>query len=131
MADVLSAWAGSQRLATAVWSGDINSTFEVHRHTHTHTHTHRHTNTHTDTQTDTDTDTYTDTDTHIHTYTHIHIHIRAHRQTHTDTHTPPTPAHRSQVLDAQIRAGLNMAMSGIYWWTTDVGGFNYGSTLIV
>ncbi|HET9914888.1 MAG TPA: glycoside hydrolase family 31 protein [Anaerolineales bacterium] len=26
-------------------------------------------------------------------------------------------------LQAQVRAGLNMAMSGIPWWTTDVGGF--------
>lgn len=28
-----------------------------------------------------------------------------------------------EVLDGQIRAGLNMAMSGIPWWTTDTGGF--------
>ncbi|MDT0328159.1 glycoside hydrolase family 31 protein [Nocardiopsis lambiniae] len=27
---------------------------------------------------------------------------------------------------AQIRAGLNVAMSGIPWWTTDVGGFHGG-----
>jgi alpha-D-xyloside xylohydrolase len=26
----------------------------------------------------------------------------------------------------QIRAGLNMAMSGIPWWTTDIGGFSGG-----
>ncbi len=26
----------------------------------------------------------------------------------------------------QIRAGLNMAMSGIAWWTTDIGGFKGG-----
>ncbi|MBV9230985.1 MAG: glycoside hydrolase family 31 protein [Chloroflexi bacterium] len=52
-----SAWAGSQRYGAAVWSGDINSTFEA--------------------------------------------------------------------LQAQVRSGLNMAMSGIPWWTTDIGGF-YG-----
>lgn len=50
-----SAWAGSQRYGAAVWSGDINSRFEV--------------------------------------------------------------------LRAQIPAGLNIAMSGIPWWTTDIGGF--------
>ncbi len=53
-----SAWAGSQRFGAAVWSGDIESTFEV--------------------------------------------------------------------LAAQVRAGLNMAMSGIPWWTTDIGGFSGG-----
>jgi len=47
-----SAWAGSQRYAAAVWSGDIQSTFE-----------------------------------------------------------------------AQVRAGLNIGLSGIPWWTTDIGGF--------
>jgi alpha-D-xyloside xylohydrolase len=52
-----SAWAGSQRYGAAVWSGDINSTF--------------------------------------------------------------------QALQEQIRAGLNMALSGMPWWTTDIGGF-YG-----
>jgi alpha-D-xyloside xylohydrolase len=52
-----SAWAGSQRYGVAVWSGDINSTFEA--------------------------------------------------------------------LQAQVRAGLNMGLSGIPWWTTDIGGF-YG-----
>ncbi len=26
----------------------------------------------------------------------------------------------------QIRAGLNMAMSGVAWWTTDIGGFKHG-----
>jgi alpha-D-xyloside xylohydrolase len=26
----------------------------------------------------------------------------------------------------QVRAGLNMAMSGIPWWTTDIGGFSNG-----
>lgn len=26
-------------------------------------------------------------------------------------------------LQAQVRAGLNMALSGIPWWTTDIGGF--------
>jgi alpha-D-xyloside xylohydrolase len=51
------AWAGSQRYGAAVWTGDIDSTFEV--------------------------------------------------------------------LQAQVRAGLNMALSGIPWWTTDIGGF-YG-----
>ncbi|MBO6637854.1 MAG: glycoside hydrolase family 31 protein [Roseitalea sp.] len=29
-------------------------------------------------------------------------------------------------LARQIRAGLNMAMSGISWWTTDIGGFKGG-----
>lgn len=28
-----------------------------------------------------------------------------------------------QTLQAQIKNGLNMAMSGIPWWTTDIGGF--------
>jgi len=55
-----SAWAGSQRYGAAVWSGDINSTFEA--------------------------------------------------------------------LQAQVRAGLNMGLSGIPWWTTDIGGF-YGGDL--
>ncbi len=50
-----SAWAGSQRYGAAVWSGDIESKFEV--------------------------------------------------------------------LTAQVRAGLNIGMSGIPWWTTDIGGF--------
>jgi alpha-D-xyloside xylohydrolase len=53
-----SAWAGSQRFGAAVWSGDINSTFDS--------------------------------------------------------------------LRAQVRAGLNMALSGIPWWTTDIGGFRGG-----
>ena len=53
-----SAWAGSQRYGTAVWSGDIPSTFGS--------------------------------------------------------------------LRRQIRSGLNMAMSGISWWTTDIGGFTGG-----
>jgi alpha-D-xyloside xylohydrolase len=48
-------WAGSQRYAAAIWSGDIGTTFEV--------------------------------------------------------------------LRAQVRGGLNIAMSGIPWWTTDIGGF--------
>jgi alpha-D-xyloside xylohydrolase len=52
-----SAWAGSQRYGAAIWSGDIDSTFEA--------------------------------------------------------------------LQAQVRAGLNMGLSGIPWWTTDIGGF-YG-----
>lgn len=29
-------------------------------------------------------------------------------------------------LARQIRAGLNMAMSGVAWWTTDIGGFKHG-----
>jgi alpha-D-xyloside xylohydrolase len=29
-------------------------------------------------------------------------------------------------LRAQIRAGLNVALSGIPWWTTDIGGFHGG-----
>jgi alpha-D-xyloside xylohydrolase len=53
-----SAWAGSQRYGTALWSGDIPSTF--------------------------------------------------------------------QSLRDQVRAGLNVAMSGIPWWTTDIGGFHGG-----
>ncbi len=28
-----------------------------------------------------------------------------------------------EVLAEQVKAGLNMAMSGIPWWTTDIGGF--------
>jgi alpha-D-xyloside xylohydrolase len=31
-------------------------------------------------------------------------------------------------LQAQVRAGLNMALSGIPWWTTDIGGF-YGGNI--
>ncbi|MEP7288582.1 MAG: TIM-barrel domain-containing protein [Chloroflexota bacterium] len=54
-----SAWAGSQRYGAAVWSGDVQSTFEA--------------------------------------------------------------------LQAQMRAGLNMAVSGIPWWTTDIGGFHGGN----
>jgi alpha-D-xyloside xylohydrolase len=45
---------------------------------------------------------------------------------------------RFEVLRAQIPAGLNIAMSGIPWWTTDIGGFmegdirtNYFKELIV
>ena len=53
-----SAWAGSQRFGAAVWSGDIQSTFEA--------------------------------------------------------------------LQAQVRAGLNIALSGIPLWTTDIGGFHGG-----
>lgn len=53
-----SAWSGSQRFGSVIWSGDIASTFES--------------------------------------------------------------------LQAQVRAGLNMAMSGIPWWTTDIGGFHGG-----
>ena len=29
-------------------------------------------------------------------------------------------------LRAQVRAGLNIGLSGIPWWTTDIGGFNGG-----
>jgi alpha-D-xyloside xylohydrolase len=53
-----SAWAGSQRYGAAVWSGDVQSTFEA--------------------------------------------------------------------LQAQVRAGLNIGLSGIPWWTTDIGGFLNG-----
>jgi alpha-D-xyloside xylohydrolase len=53
-----SAWAGSQRYGTAVWSGDVASTFEA--------------------------------------------------------------------LKTQVSAGLNIALSGIPWWTTDIGGFHGG-----
>jgi alpha-D-xyloside xylohydrolase len=31
-----------------------------------------------------------------------------------------------EVLRAQVTAGLNIAMSGIPWWTTDIGGFSDG-----
>jgi alpha-D-xyloside xylohydrolase len=31
------------------------------------------------------------------------------------------------VFAAQVRAGLNMGMSGIPWWTTDIGGFSGGN----
>ena len=54
-----SAWAGSQKYAAAVWSGDIFPTFES--------------------------------------------------------------------LRQQVRAGLNIALSGIPWWTTDIGGFVGGN----
>jgi alpha-D-xyloside xylohydrolase len=53
-----SGWAGSQRFSSAIWSGDIASTFEA--------------------------------------------------------------------LRAQVRAGLNIGMSGIPWWSTDIGGFHGG-----
>jgi alpha-D-xyloside xylohydrolase len=53
-----SAWAGSQRFGAAVWSGDIQSSFEA--------------------------------------------------------------------LAAQVRGGLNIGLSGIPWWTTDIGGFHGG-----
>jgi len=53
-----SAWAGSQKYGTAVWSGDIPATW--------------------------------------------------------------------QSLSTQIRAGLNIGLSGIPWWTTDIGGFHGG-----
>ncbi|MDX6348092.1 MAG: alpha-D-xyloside xylohydrolase [Streptomyces sp.] len=55
---VRSAWAGSQRYGSALWSGDIRPTFES--------------------------------------------------------------------LAQQVRAGLNVAMSGIPWWNTDIGGFGGG-----
>jgi len=53
-----SAWAGSQRWGVAVWSGDIQSTWES--------------------------------------------------------------------LQQQVRIGLNMGLSGIPWWTTDIGGYSGG-----
>ncbi|MCS7478660.1 TIM-barrel domain-containing protein [Umezawaea endophytica] len=53
-----SAWAGSQRYGSAVWSGDIPATWDS--------------------------------------------------------------------LRAQVRAGLNLAVAGIPWWTTDIGGFHGG-----
>lgn len=53
-----SAWSGSQRYGAAVWSGDIDPTWES--------------------------------------------------------------------LRAQVRAGLNIGLSGIPWWTTDIGGFHGG-----
>jgi alpha-D-xyloside xylohydrolase len=53
-----SAWAGSQRYGTAVWSGDISATWDS--------------------------------------------------------------------LRVQVRAGLNLAIAGIPWWTTDIGGFHGG-----
>lgn len=53
-----SAWAGSQRYGAAVWSGDVDSSFEA--------------------------------------------------------------------FAAQIPAGLNIGISGIPWWTTDIGGFKGG-----
>jgi alpha-D-xyloside xylohydrolase len=53
-----SAWAGSQRYGAAVWSGDVDSTFEA--------------------------------------------------------------------LATQLPAGLNIGISGIPWWTTDIGGFRHG-----
>lgn len=31
-----------------------------------------------------------------------------------------------EALRCQVSAGLNMAMAGIPWWTTDIGGFDYG-----
>ncbi len=31
-----------------------------------------------------------------------------------------------EALQNQVRAGLNMAIAGIPWWTTDIGGFDYG-----
>jgi len=55
-----SGWAGSQRFAAAIWSGDIPSSWKS--------------------------------------------------------------------FNAQIRAGLNIMMSGIAWWTTDIGGF-YGGNI--
>jgi alpha-D-xyloside xylohydrolase len=32
-----------------------------------------------------------------------------------------------EVLSLQVRAGLNMAIAGIPWWTTDIGGFHGGN----
>jgi alpha-D-xyloside xylohydrolase len=53
-----SAWAGSQRYGAAVWSGDVQATWES--------------------------------------------------------------------FNAQVRAGLSVSLSGIPWWTTDIGGFHGG-----
>jgi alpha-D-xyloside xylohydrolase len=58
MSLVRSAWAGSQRYGTVLWSGDIPATFDS--------------------------------------------------------------------LAAQLRAGLNVALSGLPWWTSDIGGFHGG-----
>jgi alpha-D-xyloside xylohydrolase len=33
-----------------------------------------------------------------------------------------------EALRAQVRAGLNIGLSGIPWWTTDIGGFSGGDT---
>ncbi len=105
-----SAWVGSQRYGAAVWSGDIQSTFEelaiqvkvaqnilmsgigwydTHTHTHTRTHAHTHTRTH----------ALTRTHTHRHhhrgpagpsiffvsatTFTLTHTHSHTHTRTHT------------------------------------------------
>lgn len=32
-----------------------------------------------------------------------------------------------KVLEIQVKAGLNMAVAGIPWWTTDIGGFHGGN----
>jgi len=32
-----------------------------------------------------------------------------------------------EALQAQVRAGLNIGLSGIPWWTTDIGGFYNGN----
>ena len=36
-------------------------------------------------------------------------------------------ASKFSVLEEQVRAGLNMGLSGIPWWTTDIGGFHDGN----
>ena len=33
-----------------------------------------------------------------------------------------------EMLEVSVRAGLNMALSGISWWATDIGGFHGGDT---
>ncbi len=33
-----------------------------------------------------------------------------------------------EALQAQVRAGLNIGLSGIPWWTTDIGGFHGGDS---
>ncbi len=33
-----------------------------------------------------------------------------------------------EALQTQVRAGLNVGLSGIPWWTTDIGGFHGGDT---
>ena len=39
---------------------------------------------------------------------------------------PATSASTFEALQAQIRSGLNIGLSGIPWWSTDIGGFHGG-----
>ncbi len=39
---------------------------------------------------------------------------------------PATSRPPGESLRQQVRAGLNIAISGIPWWTTDIGGFHGG-----